>query len=253
MDIFIYSLFAAFAPIFLWLLFWLRNDFKEREPSRLLFKTFIFGLSSAFFILWIEKIILPFMEINSYNQIFLFSFLEEFGKFTAVFLAALGTVWNNEREDPLIYMIVGALGFAAIENFFYINSFLNNGYYLESMSDGTYRFIGATLLHVVASAFVGIFISAVFYKSKKIRIIMAFFGLFFATFIHAFFNILVSSQDYKILSFASVWILSIFVLWVFYRISHDNNMRIIHNKNIYIYENKKFDEYKNDSFRKKFY
>jgi RsiW-degrading membrane proteinase PrsW (M82 family) len=56
-------------------------------------------------------------------------------------------------------MITGALGFAAIENMYYIIDYIHNYKYLQSLVDGGYRFIGATLLHIITSAAIGIFIS----------------------------------------------------------------------------------------------
>ncbi len=95
----------------------------------------------------------------------------------------------------MIYMITGALGFAAIENMYYTANYLQNMQYLESMVDGAQRFFGATLLHIVASGAIGFFISLVFFKRKYIRIVMALFGLSFATAIHFLFNFLISHQN----------------------------------------------------------
>ena len=48
------------------------------------------------------------------------------------------------------------------------------------------RFIGATLLHVVASATIGIFISFAFYKNRFSKFFMTIIGLIVAVTLHSF-------------------------------------------------------------------
>jgi RsiW-degrading membrane proteinase PrsW (M82 family) len=218
----------------------------------------------------------------------IFSFIEELAKLSAVFIAALGTVWNNEKRDPMIYMIIGALGFTAVENFYYILDSLKNFEYLNSLIGGSYRFLGASLLHVITSATIGLFISFVFFKRKKIRMVMAFLGLIFATGIHTLFNFLVLSgnDSYEKIAFYGSWFLIIILLIIFevfdkkekYRIRKDGVI-YYHEKNISFEEKmifkknkdvehehiflaninkkklseKEFETYDDDKFRKKFY
>jgi RsiW-degrading membrane proteinase PrsW (M82 family) len=92
-------------------------------------------------------------------------------------------------------MIIGALGFTLVENFYYIIDSLQNFEYLDSLIRSSYRFLGASLLHVITSAIIGICISVVFFKNKKIRMTMAFIGLMIATGIHTLFNVLVLSGN----------------------------------------------------------
>ncbi len=163
----------------------------------------IYGSAAAFFAVWLESEVSKILINGSPGEVFAFSFIEEFAKLSAVFLAALGSVWNNEREDPMLYMITGALGFAAIENIYYIIDYINNGKYLQSLIDGSYRFIGATLLHIITSATIGIFISWVFFKSQRVRTLMAIIGLLLATLIHGFFNIFIVQEAYQKITFYS--------------------------------------------------
>ena len=120
----------------------MREDGHNKEPKSLIAKTFIFGILSGLGAVVLENIIALF-SLSDDIQVVSYAFIEEFVKLFAVFLAALGTVWNNEREDPMIYMITGALGFAGIENMFYIIDYINNHQYIQSLIDGGYRFIGS--------------------------------------------------------------------------------------------------------------
>jgi len=175
------------------------------EPKILVLKTFLAGAIVAFIALAFQALIVKF-DIAKYGSdlgIILFAFIEEFFKFFVVYKIALKTNFNNERMDPVLYMIVGALGFSAAENIFYLIDYINDSMYIQSMIDGSYRFIGATLLHTISSAFIGITCSMFFFKQSRIRVFFVFLGLAIATVMHAIFNFLVVSGDefYKNVAF----------------------------------------------------
>lgn len=233
-EIWIYSALGGLIPALFWLFFWMRQDAHEKEPKKLILKIFIFGAFSAFFAIFFQIIASEF-NLGRNNEVWVFSFIEEFVKFFAVFVIALGSVWNNERGDPIIYMITAALGFVFIENTFYIFNYLNDFRYLELLIDGSYRFIGASLLHVVASSVVGIFIALVFFKSLKVRVTMAFLGLIAATSIHVLFNFLLMTNDpfYSSLAFYGVWTLAILLIVFLSVINRKESYRLKKNGKIY--------------------
>jgi len=215
-KVWLYAAIGGFFPIIFWLFFWFREDLKDPEPKWLIAKTFLFGIAAAFISLLVEAFIHT-LHLNNIDQTIAFSFAEEFLKFLAVFAAALGTVWVNEREDPMLYMITGALGFAAVENTFYIIDYLDKSEYIRSLIDGGYRFIGATLLHTITSAIIGIFISVVFFQSWTTRILSSLLGLLVATGIHTVFNLMVNSTNifYKSTAFWTAWIGIVILLFIF--------------------------------------
>ncbi len=225
-KIWLYAAIGGFIPIIFWVIFWLREDIKDPEPRWLITKTFLLGIAGAFVALCFQALISK-LQLNDIDQIIAFSFVEEFIKFLAVFIAAFGTVWVNERNDPMIYMITGALGFSAVENMYYILDYLNKFEYIQTLINGSYRFIGATLLHTVTSAVIGIFISIVFFQSKILRISAAILGILLATGLHSVFNLLVDPQAGSFLNkvgFYGVWI-GILVLLIVFEI-----IRIMANK-----------------------
>jgi RsiW-degrading membrane proteinase PrsW (M82 family) len=173
------------------------DDDDMPEPKVLIIKTFILGGLVGFVALVIQALIIK-IEIAKFGEasgVILFAFVEEFLKFFIIYKAALSTRFNNERMDPVLYMIIGALGFAAVENIFYLIDYINNLEYVKSMIDGSYRFIGSTLVHTISSAFIGISCAFVFFKRRAVKILAIIFGLSVATFMHSLFNFLVSSQD----------------------------------------------------------
>jgi RsiW-degrading membrane proteinase PrsW (M82 family) len=167
------------------------------EPKILVAKTFIFGGIISLAALAIEALIIK-LEILKYGTdsgIIAFAFVEEFLKFFAVYHIALMTKFNNERTDPVLYLIVGALGFSAVENIFYLIDYIHDSLYIKSMIDGAYRFIGATLIHTISSAFIGVTCAIFFFKTTKIRLFFVILSLFIATILHSIFNFFVRSGN----------------------------------------------------------
>jgi len=78
------------------------------------------------------------------------------------------------------------------------------------------RFIGATLLHVVASSIIGIFIGFSFYKRKIFKFFMIIIGLAAAITLHSFFNFfIIRGTDESILAvFAGLWVAVIFLILI---------------------------------------
>ena len=101
----------------------------------------------------------------------------------------------DEPIDALMYLITVALGFAALENtLFVIKSYydINQvfvGDVTQAITTGNMRFIGASLLHLVSSACIGIMIGLNYYKPKMTRFFMGLIGLILAVALHSFFNL----------------------------------------------------------------
>src|SRR6185503_954988 len=96
------------------------------------------------------------------------------------FLAAAATVlwrWEDDEPiDPVMYMVAVALGFAAVENTLFLISPLAGGTLLQTLLTGNLRFVGATLLHVLSSAAIGVALALSFYKPRKIKPLYAIVG-----------------------------------------------------------------------------
>ena len=151
------------------------------------------------------------------NRILVWVIIEE----TLKYSLALGLVlWHREVDEPIdmvIYMIVIALGFAALENALFIYNPLVMGDYMQSLLTGGFRFLGATLLHVLASATVGIFLAITYYKPKIVKVAAGTAGLCVAIVLHYFFNVFImDASGETILSvFLFVW-LGIIILFLLF-------------------------------------
>mgnify|MGYP001565501923 CR=1 FL=1 len=212
-----YALLGGILPALLWLSFWLREDKKHPEPKRLIGKTFLLGMLAVLLVLPFQKgveMLLPGMTVAA---LFLWAVLEETFKFAAGYFGGLHSVEDNEPVDPIIYMITAALGFVALENTLFILGPLLGEDIPRSIVTGNLRFIGASLLHVITSGFVGVSLAFSFFKPRHLRVFRALLALVAAVIFHTVFNVLILEWGDvgTMLSFLSVWIGVVLLLLVF--------------------------------------
>jgi len=197
------ALAGGMLPALLWLWFWLKEDKEKPEPTGLLFMTFIIGMTAVIFVLPLEKLASDLIN-NEHILIIIWSMLEEVFKYGAVSLITLRSLSLDEPIDYPIYFITVALGFAALENALFL---LN----------GNLRFLGATLLHTIASGSIGIFLGLAFYKKPSIKRLYLICGLIISIVLHSFFNFFImkdNGQQFFVI-FLFLWtvtIISIFLL-----------------------------------------
>lgn len=217
-DVILYSFLGGLIPALLWLFFWLREDRCQPEPRAFIFLAFIAGMITVLAVLPFEK--LAASTLSGGMVIVAWALIEEVFKFGAAYLTVLRRRAVDEPIDDLIYMISVALGFAAFENTLFLISALQHGDVINSILTGNLRFIGAMLLHTLASATVGIWMALAFYKSRSVRILYTSLGLILAIILHALFNffIITSNGGKLFLVFALVWIGIIVVLLMFEKI-----------------------------------
>lgn len=219
---------SGLVPALFWVWFWLREDSQRPEPYFLIAISFIAGMAVVPMALPLQKI-----AIDLYagaNVMLVWVIIEELLKY-AVALALI--FWNREVDEPIdmvIYMIVVALGFAALENALFIFNPLIIGEYLNSILTGSFRFLGSTLLHVLASGTVGVFLALAYYKSKSTQVVAGTFGLFLAIVLHYFFNefIMNASGEGILVIFLFVWMGIILLFLMFEKIKqieHIHNLQ----------------------------
>jgi len=219
----IYAFVGGILPALVWLIFWLREDRKSPEPRGLILKTFLLGMGGVLLIalvaLIFEKEASRIVDNMALPAIILLASIEEGLKFLAGYFGGIRSVEDNEPVDPLIYMITAALGFVALENTLFILGPMIDGNVLESLVTGHMRFIGASLLHIVSSGFVGMALAFSFYKSLPRKFITTILGLMVAIAFHTFFNIVILTfkGSGATLSAIAVWTGVIFLLWAFER------------------------------------
>lgn len=194
-------------PALAWLWFWRREDSKHPEPRRLIALAFLAGMVTVAVVIPIEKGVAPYLA--SQTLIFIaWSCIEEIFKFIGAAVTVLYRRDDDEPIDPVIYMVTVALGFAAAENTLFLLSPLAGETVMQTIMTGNLRFVGATLLHVLSSAIIGIALGATFYKSKRIHFTVALLGIILACVLHATFNFFIlNTADADLLkTFSFVWL-----------------------------------------------
>jgi RsiW-degrading membrane proteinase PrsW (M82 family) len=206
---------AGIIPALFWLWFWLREDKCRPEPRILIATAFIAGILVVPLVLPLQHFAMS--RYSGDNLIFVWVIIEEVLKYSAALIVVL---WNRAVDEPIdtiIYMITIALGFSALENALFVYNPLNSGNYLESFVTGNFRFLGATLLHVLSSATVGVAMALSFYKHSALKVLSATLGLFVAILLHALFNLFImnASGGTVLTVFMFVW-MGIIVLFLIF-------------------------------------
>jgi RsiW-degrading membrane proteinase PrsW (M82 family) len=219
---------AGLIPALFWVWFWLREDSRKPEPYFLIAIAFIAGMAVVPMALPLQKIALDLY--SGPNVMVVWVVVEELLKY-AVALAIV--FWNREVDEPIdmvIYMVVLALGFAALENALFIFNPLALGEYMNSAVTGSFRFLGATLLHVLASGTVGVALALAYYRSRLFQIVAGTIGLSLAIVLHALFNFFIMDANGEtiLIVFLFVWMGIIILFLLFEKIKlleHNHNLQ----------------------------
>lgn len=209
----LYALLGGILPALLWLWFWLRQDRLNPEPRRYIIFTFMAGMVAVVMVLPVQSYIYKTLGFGL-STITLWAFAEEFFKFGAAYLLALRYRVNNEPIDAVMYLITAALGFAALENTFFLLNPDSTHPITEILITGNLRFLGATLLHILSSATIGVVMAYAFFKNRFSRRAVIWIGLILATTLHTLFNFFIMKDKgaYTFLVFIGVWCATIILI-----------------------------------------
>ncbi len=212
------ALLGGLLPALFWLWFWLREDKERPEPYLLITLAFIGGMAVVPVALPLQKLAMQYYYGD--NLVFIWVVLEELLKYSAALLLVL---WNRAVDEPIdliIYMITVALGFSALENALFIFNPLMSGDITGSLLTGNFRFLGATLLHILASGTVGTFMALAYYKPPTLKLWWGTIGLGVAIIFHTLFNLFImdSNGSTVLVVFFCVWIGIIAIMLMFEKV-----------------------------------
>jgi RsiW-degrading membrane proteinase PrsW (M82 family) len=227
-----FSFIVGFIPALIWLFYFLREDKKNPEPSGVIITTFVYGMITVPIALVFQQIVnalvlqgrsienLFFIDyVPALVTLILWASFEEVVKYVAAYKGGISKKANNEPIDPVIYMITAALGFAALENTLFVFTPFLDGSSLTAVLTGNLRFVGATLLHVAASAIVGMFISFSYYKKEEAKKTLLFYGIVLSIVLHVMFNsFIIRGGNFTIVGFSTVWISIIIIIILFEKV-----------------------------------
>lgn len=234
--LYLFYIFLGFLPSLIWLGFYLRKD-RHPEPNSMVIRIFIWGMLLApiaiileLCLIWLCQPSLDPMTIlsrgarDSFLKIILMAALipalvEEYLKYSVVKFKVLKSPEFDEPIDAMLYCIIAALGFAAVENLLILFSspLMPLGQALSTIS---LRFLGATFVHALASGLLGYYLALGLLNSEQ-RKKFIFIGLTLAIIFHACYNYLVATAT----EINQAAILPIIILLILMAVIVSNNFR----------------------------
>jgi RsiW-degrading membrane proteinase PrsW (M82 family) len=224
---FFYAFVGGVLPAVFWLWFWLGEDSKKPEPRGLLLVSFFAGalavVPALYLEVWTRDMLADPLSLGltafggSMLVLVLWSVIEEVVKYIATNFIDFHNKAFDEPVDAMVYLITVALGFAACENFFFIVKSLLSGTAIDGANTIFSRFLGANLLHLLASAALGGIIALAYCKSRWIKILYTLMGLIVASALHSLFNyfILQDNRVSTLVVLGGLWF-GIIVLLLFF-------------------------------------
>lgn len=225
-----YALLAGIVPALIWLYFLLREDRRNPEPPFVIFLAFVAGMLAVLLVIFPESVIQQYAVISFKGcefgtclpVIISWAAIEEVAKYL---MCALFVLWRRDVDESLdlvIYMITTALGFAALENTLFLIAPFSQGHISDGLLTDNLRFIGSTVLHVMASSIIGFTLAFTYKKMTTVsgyavRAALVSFGLILAITLHSVFNFLIinNNSGERVLAFFTVWTAAIVFFAVF--------------------------------------
>ncbi|MDE2021721.1 MAG: PrsW family intramembrane metalloprotease [Patescibacteria group bacterium] len=205
-----YALLGGLLPSFIWLYFLLKEDARCPEPRALIALAFVAGMLAIPLALPLEQYAKMHLT-GTVSVLTAWATIEEVLKYV---MAVVFILWRravDEAPDYVIYMITVALGFAAAENMLFLLAPLSGGHFADGVFTGDLRFLGSTLLHVIASATIGFAFAFSAQSRPIIRVAAAALGLILAIALHTCFNMLIIRQgaSFALAAFFLVWMVAV--------------------------------------------
>ena len=195
---FLIYIFFGVLPSIIWLSYYLRKDLHP-EPKKMILKIFFWGVLITLPVFFVQigaayllgKTHLGALATTLVYWFLIISLSEEFFKYLVVKMKVMNSPDLDEPLDIMLYMVVAALGFAALENILYlfapIDQLSLNAVLSRTLLITIIRFIGATFLHTLCSAIIGYAI-AISLLDEKNRILEATSGVIVAVLLHGFYD-----------------------------------------------------------------
>ena len=212
----------ALLPSSIWLFFFLRKD-AHPESNQMILLVFFYGMLAIIPAAIIQLGFLEITEKLTYSPFLILilnifigvALIEEFSKYLVVKASALRSPELDEPLDVMLYVVIAALGFAAVENILYlfridlfppldivspvfftniIHSFsavlgytFSEKVFYAIFLTNIIRFIGAVFGHALWSGTLGYFLALSFHEPKQ-RVKLLILGFALVISLHAAFN-----------------------------------------------------------------
>jgi len=210
-------LFISIFPVLVILFYIYKRDKYEKEPIGLLIKAFFAGVLSA--VVTIVVVVLAMPYLPRFNDLFSSSLVESFLEAAIPeelfkFLMLYWVIWRNknfnEKFDGIVYAVFVSLGFACLENIFYV---FENG-----VAVGLLRAVLSVPAHALFGIIMGFYLSlARFSPGQKGSYI--FKSLFFSMLAHGIFDFLLfygskNAEVSLVVALLAFLLFFVFVIWL---------------------------------------
>jgi RsiW-degrading membrane proteinase PrsW (M82 family) len=196
-----YGVPIAVAPGIAIIFFIYFRDKKEKEPIRLLWICFLLGVLSIIPAAIYEFLfnLIGFKENHNLTKTLFYAFgvvafAEELSKFFILRIFIYRKPAFNEPFDGIVYSIMVSMGFATIENIFYV---LSGG-----IQVGLLRMFTSVPLHAACAVFMGYYLGNA--KFSKSPVFFMLTGILIAIVIHGLFDFFLIQQEVKWLAVFSL-------------------------------------------------
>lgn len=187
------------------------KDKHEREPLLLLATSFLYGVFSTFITLtitWPVNMLFILREDDVVHQFFIAFFkvalIEEFSKFIFVRFVLFPNKNFNEPFDGIVYAVMVSMGFAALENLFYVFEF--------GFQTGILRMFTAVPAHATFAIMMGYFLGKAKFTASR-GLYFSLLALIIPTAFHGAYDYFWFIAEVKGI-WAGVWIFAILSLIV---------------------------------------
>jgi len=206
-------------PTFLWLWFWLEECDDDTSPG-LIALAYIGGMIGVLILLPLKPYVVA-LNLSTNQITILYAILEEVVKFGIVALITFGSSTIRDGSDYVVYLVTGALGFSALENTLYlVTPIMQNSPVNTIVITGNLRFFGATVLHTMSVALVGVILGLAYSAGALIKTLHAIVGICLAAGLHMAFNyfIMQGTRQGTIIAIAGIWFVAVIVILLFDRL-----------------------------------
>ena len=159
----------AVTPVIIFLFAIYLTDRSDREPTKLLLLTFLFGALAVIPAMIVEELLVRLNIFSgvpkaAYNAFIVAAMTEEYFKRLVVLKLPYRTSYFNEKLDGIVYNVFAHLGFAAVENIIYIVFTYTNNPFI-----GLYRGVFSVPAHGVFGITMGYYMSLARFDTDKKR------------------------------------------------------------------------------------
>ena len=205
-------LFLALAPALAiaWFV-WFKNEY-QKEPLKHVAISFFLGVLSAIPAVYFSTTLAKFLPVDykdlgsvAIHAFIVVALAEEFAKFLVLRFYAYRQPEFDEPYDGIVYGVMISLGFAAIENVFYVAE--------GGLSVAIMRMFTAVPAHASFGAIMGYYFGLA-WQEKEFEKQHIYRGLLAATLFHGVYNFFLIQENYP-----AFWFFSIFGLAISIRLS----------------------------------